>query len=108
MHTHLRIARPGSDLGRSVTMYQHGLGFITVGEFEDDERSSGVMCACPNSAYHFEFNFSHTYAIAPAPTPEELLVLYFSDLQKSQNTRDRLLEAGSSEVAPFNPYRRNN
>ena len=79
MHTHLRIARPVSDLSRSATMYQHGLGLVVVGQFESHEGFSGVMLGYPNSAYHFEFTVCHAHPIAPAPTPEDLLVLYFPE-----------------------------
>ena len=108
MHIHLRIARPASDLGRSVTMYQQGLGLVTVDRFEDHEGFSGVMLAYPNSVYHFEFTFCHAHAIAPAPTPEDLLALYLPELEKWRKARDRMLEVGFSEVAPFNPYWRKN
>ena len=91
MPIHLRIARPVSDLGRSVTMYQHGLGLVTVGQFEDREGFSGVMLAYPNCAYHFEFTFCHALEIAPAPTPEDLLVLYFPKLEQWRKACDRML-----------------
>ena len=104
MHTHLRIARPVSNLSRSVAMYQQGLGLVTVGQFQNHEGFSGVMLGHPNGAYHFEFTVCHAHPIAPAPTPEDLLVLYFPDLEKWRKARDRMLEAGFSEVAPFNLY----
>ena len=108
MHTHLRIARPVSDLSRSATMYQHGLGLVVVGQFESHEGFSGVMLGYPNSVYHFEFTVCHAHPIAPAPTPEDLLVLYFPELEKWRKACGRMLEAGFSEVAPFNPYWRKN
>ena len=108
MHTHLRIARPVSNLSRSVTMYHQGLGLVTVGQFQDHEGFSGAMLGHPNSADHFEFTVCHAHPIAPAPTPEDLLVLYFPELEKWRKARDRMLEAGFTEVAPFNPYWRKN
>ena len=81
--------RPEPDLGRCVVMYQHGLGLVTVGQFEDHEGLSGVILACPNSAYHFEFTFCHTRSVAPAPTPADLYVLYFPELEQWRKARDR-------------------
>ena len=108
MDIHLRIARPVSNLSRSVTMYEQGLGLVTIGRFEDHEGFSGVMLGHPNSAYHFEFTVCHAHPIAPAPTPEDLLVLYFPELEKWRKACDRMMEAGFSEVAPSNPYWRKN
>ena len=85
-------------------MCKHGLGLVIVGQFEDHEGFSGVMLAYPNSAYHFEFTVCHTHAVAPAPTPEDLLVLYLPELKQWRKASDRVVEAGSREVAPFNPY----
>ena len=108
MHTHLRIARPVSNLNQSVSMYQQGLGLVIVGQFQDHEGFSGVMLGHPNGAYHFEFTVCHAHPIAPSPTPEDLLVLYFPELEKWRKTRTRMIEAGFNEVAPFNPYWRKN
>ncbi len=85
-------------------MYQHGLGLVKVGQFEDHEGFSGVMLGYPDSSYHLEFTVCHLHPVSPAPTPEDLIVLYFPDLENWQNARERMFEAGFTEVAPFNPY----
>ena len=89
-------------------MYQHGLSLVTIGKFEDHEGFSGVMLGYANSVYHFEFIVCHAYFIASAPTLEDLLVLYFPELEKWRKACGRMLEAGFSEVTPFNPYWRKN
>ena len=108
MPIHLRIARPVSDLGRSVTMYQHGLGLVTIDQLKDHEGLSDVKLAYPNSAYHFDFTFCHTRPAAPAPTADDLYVLYYPELKQWRKASDRVVEAESREVAPFNPYWRKN
>ena len=43
MSLHLRIARPVSNLDRSVALYRHGLGLEEIGRFENHEGFDGVM-----------------------------------------------------------------
>ena len=108
MPIHLRIAPPVSDLGRSVTLYLHRSGLVTDGQLEGHESLNGVTLAHPNCAYYFEVTFCHTRPAAPAPTADDLCVFNFPELNQCRKAGDRMLEAGSGEVAPFNPYWRKN
>ena len=79
MTPHLRIARPVSDLRRSVDMYCRGLGLRVVDSFEDHEGFDGVMLGFEGAGYHFEFTYCRAHPVAPAPTAEDLVVLYIPD-----------------------------
>ena len=68
MAHHLRIARPVSDLARSVDMYCRGLGCIVLGSFEDHDGFDGVMVGAPGSQYHFEFTHCRAHPVRPTPT----------------------------------------
>lgn len=55
MHAHLRIARPVSDLPRSVNMSKLGLSLEEIDSFEDHEGFDGVMLGVSGAGFHFEF-----------------------------------------------------
>jgi len=101
---HLRIARPVSNLEQPVTLYRHGLGLEEIGRFEDHEGFDGVMLGKSGLDYHLEFTYCRTHPVNPAPTPEDLLVFYLPELKDWQEACQRMLDAGFTEVPPFNPY----
>jgi len=104
MSPHLRIARPVSDLPSAVDMYRGGLGLRVVGLFEDHEGFDGVMLGLVGSGYHFEFTRHRTHPVAPAPTAEDLAVFYVPEEAEWQEACARMLAAGFTPVASFNPY----
>ncbi len=104
MPLHLRIARPVSDLARSVAMYRRGLGLRVLGHFEDHAGFDGVMLGASDAGHHFEFTHCRTHPVAPSPTPEDLVVFYVPDESAWQSTCAALLAAGFKQVASFNPY----
>lgn len=104
MRAHLRIARPVSDLPRSVHMYMHGLSLRELGRFADHEGFDGVMLGDPGSGFHFEFTVCRHHPVSPSPTPEDLLVFYVPDPQDWDARCRAMLEAGFEEVESFNPY----
>ena|SRR5437764_7175642 len=104
MTPHLRIARPVSDLARSVEMYCQGLGLTILGGFKDHDGFDGAMLGYPRSGYHLEFTHCHAHRVGPAPTAEDLLVLYIADESVWQAACDNMLAAGFKQVASFNPY----
>jgi catechol 2,3-dioxygenase-like lactoylglutathione lyase family enzyme len=101
---HLRIARPVSDLARSADMYCRGLGYVVLGSFEDHDGFDGVMVGPPGGAYHFEFTCCGAHPVQPTPTVEDLAVVYVPDLDEWQAACARMIAAGFSPVAAFNPY----
>jgi hypothetical protein len=85
-------------------MYRSGLGLRIVGSFEDHEGFDGVMLGLAGSGYHFEFTRHRTHPVAPAPTAEELVVFYLPSKIEWQAACARMLAAGFTRVASFNPY----
>jgi catechol 2,3-dioxygenase-like lactoylglutathione lyase family enzyme len=104
MATHLRIARPVSDLARSVDMYCRGLGYVVLGSFEDHGGFDGVMVGAPGGGYHFEFTHCRAHPVKPAPTFEDLVVLYVPETDAWEAACLRIVAAGFRAVASFNPY----
>lgn len=104
MQAHLRIARPVTDIGRSVAMYRSGLDLLEIGRFENHAGFDGVMLGKPGLDYHFEFTYCVTHPVSPAPTPEDLVVFYLPDLEGWRKQCASMLQAGFLEVNAFNPY----
>ena len=107
MPTHLRIARPVTQLARSVAMYRQGLGLQEIGAFADHAGFDGVMLGFAgddDAGFHFEFTHCRAQAVAPTPTVEDLIVLYLPDAAEWQRTGENLLGAGFAAVASFNPW----
>jgi len=101
---HFRIARPVTDLERSVRMYAQGLQFQVLGRFADHEGFDGVMLGYPDTAFHFEFTCRPGKAVIPSPTFEDLLVVYLPDRRQWAETCLRMLEAGFVGTTALNPY----
>jgi len=104
MAPHLRIARPVSNLERSVDMYCRGLGFRVLASFEDHDGFDGVMIGDPGGAYHFEFTRCRAHPVKPTPTREDLAVFYLVDATDWTAACTRMIDAGFDEVEPHNPY----
>ena len=106
MLAHLRIARPVTQLARSVAMYRQGLGLQEIGAFADHAGFDGVMlgCAGDDAGFHFEFTVCRAHPLPPSPTAEDLLVFYEPDPQAWESRCRDMLAAGFAEVEPFNPY----
>ncbi|HET8871990.1 MAG TPA: VOC family protein [Aquabacterium sp.] len=104
MSAHLRIARPVTDLDRTVLMYQKGLGFKQIGSFQNHAGFDGVMLGDPAGPFHFEFTFCRHHPVRPVSTPEDLLVFYVPDEKGWLARCHAMREAGFKEVDSFNPY----
>lgn len=104
MATHVRIARPVSDLARAADMYCRGLEYVVLGSFEDHAGFDGVMVGPRGGAFHFEFTRCRAHPVAPAPTPEDLVVLYLPEADDWESACRRTVAAGFRAVASFNPY----
>ena len=101
---HLRIARPVSDLERSVSLYRDGLDLRELGRFQDHEGFDGVMLGRAGMGYHFEFTRCGAHPVRPAPSVEDLAVFYVPDPDEWARACERMLAAGFRAAAPFNPY----
>ena len=101
---HLRIARPVSDLERSVALYRDGLGLQELGRFENHAGFDGVMLGWPGTGHHLEFTVCRSHPVRPTPTAEDLLVFYLQERSEWAAACARMLDAGFVEAMPFNPY----
>lgn len=104
MQTHLRIARPVTDLALSRSMYCDGLGMRVIGSFEDHDGFDGVMLGRMGMSYHIELTYCRSHPVQPSPTPEDLIVFYVPNDDDWRMACDRILAAGFVEVEPYNPY----
>lgn len=104
MPAQLRIARPVTDLIKTVAMYRHGLALEVIGSFEDHDGFDGTMLGIRGENFHFEFTFCRAHPVRPSPTEEDLLVFYFPDVEAWELRCVSLLAAGFSEVTSLNPY----
>jgi hypothetical protein len=104
MQSHLRIARPVSDLSRAESMYCAALSLVVLAKFQDHQGFDGVMLGRSGMDYHFEFTQCREHPVAPTPTREDLLVFYAPDRVEWQSTCDRLAESGFVCVTSLNPY----
>ena len=100
----IRIARPTDRLDIVVRFYEEGLGLLRLGAFQDHDGFDGVMLGVPGAPYHLEFTRNRMHRAGRAPTPEHLLVLYLPDRLEWQEAVDRMVAAGHTPVASFNPY----
>ena len=104
MFTHMRIARPVTNLERSFLMYSHGLGLKKIAEFTDHDGFNGIMSGCEGLPWHIEMTVCKHHPVSPSWTEEDLLVLYYPEKDEWKETCVRMAEAGFKEVSSFNPY----
>lgn len=104
MFSHMRIARPVTDLARACAMYSQGLELQRIADFTDHAGFSGIIVGRPELAWHIEFTHCHDHPRQPAPTDEDLLVLYYPDKADWQRACARMTEAGFRAMSSFNPY----
>ena len=102
--TRIRIARPVSDLEKSVAMYCAGLGLAEIGRFKNHAGFDGVMLGLAGMHYHFEFTHCPAAPVRPSPTPEDLIVFYLPERAEWRRACESMRRAGFKEVVPFNPY----
>lgn len=104
MLSHMRIARPVTDLEKTCRMYYQGLGLQKIADFSDHQGFSGVMVGSEQLSWHLEFTLCHHHPVAPSPTDDDLLVLYYPDATAWRQVCANMETAGFSVVASFNPY----
>lgn len=66
MFSHMRIARPVTDLARACAMYSQGLELQRIADFTDHAGFSGIMVGRPELAWHIEFTHCHDHPRQPA------------------------------------------
>lgn len=102
--THMRIARPVSDLAAAEHFHVHGLGLTVL--YRGNATAPGehdlVMVGVPGATWHLELVGGPQLTTTPSPSVEDLLVLYL-DGPVDPNLIDRLLAAGGTRTAS-GPY----
>lgn len=100
--SHLRLARPSTDLTRAERFWVDGLGLEVL--WRSDGHDDGhplLMVGWPDAAWHLEL--VEDPAVRPMPTQEDLLVLYL-DGPVDDDVVQRLADAGGKRVSSRNPY----
>ena len=100
----IRVARPTDNLAQIGKMYQEGLGFTVLGQFENHQGFDGLILGHPRYPYHLEFTHHRGTSVGRAPTPDNLLVFYLPSGTEWQATCRAMEQAGFQLVASYNPY----
>jgi ribosomal protein S18 acetylase RimI-like enzyme len=100
----VRIARPTDQLDEVVRFYREGLGLPELDRFAGHAGYRGVLLGLPGTQYHLEFTQHDHGSPGPAPSRDNLLVLYFDDLNKMEQLAARLATLGHPLVEAENPY----
>ena len=104
MFTHMRIAKPVTNLERFFLMYSQGLELKKIAEFKDHDGFNGIMLGREDLAWHIELTICQYHPVQPLHTEEDLLVLYYKNKKEWEQTCTRMIEAGFKMTNSFNPY----
>ena len=69
----MRVARPTDNLAQISKMYESGLGFAVLAQFEDYHGFDGVILGHPQHPYHLEFTHHRGTKAGGAPTADNLM-----------------------------------
>jgi len=100
----MRVARPTDNLNSISEMYQKGLGFTVLAQFEDHDGFDGVVLGNPGESYHIEFTHHEGATVGKAPTQDNLLVFYIENTDQWKQACLQASSAGFIEVKSYNPY----
>lgn len=102
--THLRIARPVTDLAASERFLVEGLGLSVLyrGHAQRAAEHDLLMVGIPGANWHLELVGGPNLTVRPSPTPEDLLVLYLEGAVDPAHL-ERMIEAGGTRVSA-GPY----
>lgn len=106
--THIRIARPSTDLKAAEVFYVSGLGLEVLFRktyMDNEHEHSILMLGFPGAAWHLELVSSTGEEDFPRPAPseEDLFVLYL-DGKVDEKVVKTALEMGGKLVKSRNPY----
>ena len=104
MFTHMRIAKPVTDIETSFLMYSQGLGLQKIAEFNDHDGFNGIMLGRKDLGWHIEFTYCEYHPVQPLHTAEDLLVLYYPDEKEWMHACQKMTDAGFIMTKSFNPY----
>src|SRR6478609_4037870 len=88
-----RVARPATDLSRSLAFYRDLLGLAVNGGFCDHDGYDGVFFALPGGG---ELELTAGSVVPAGGTEDDLLVLYLGSVAEVSAAADRLLGAGTA------------
>lgn len=104
MFTHMRTAKPVTDIETSFLMYSQGLGLQKIAEFNDHDGFNGIMLGRKDLGWHIEFTHCEYHPVQPLHTAEDLLVLYYPDEKAWMHACEKMTGAGFRITKSFNPY----
>ena len=100
----MRVARPTDNLVKISQMYEKGLGFTILAQFNDHLGFDGIILGHPHHPYHLEFTHHRGTKVGRAPNKEHLLVFYLPNKKAWQDACNALKKAGFRPVVSYNPY----
>lgn len=100
----LRIARPTDNIQLIAQMYQLGLGFELLGQFEGHQGFDGIIIGHPEHGYHLEFTHHRGTRVGRAPTQDNLMVFYIPNAEEWRQQCEQMEKAGFAKVVSYNPY----
>lgn len=100
----MRVARPTDNLAQIRKMYEYGLGFAVLAQFEDHQGFDGVVLGHPQHPFHLEFTNHRGTKAGKAPTPDNLLIFYIADSHDWKEACEAMEDAGFASVPSYNPY----
>ena len=103
-NTIMRVARPTDNLNEISRMYQQGLGFSVLGQFENHDGFDGIILGHINHPYHLEFTHHRETKVGGAPTSDNLLIFYIENVRDWKNACVRMASAGFNIIPSYNPY----
>lgn len=99
----LRFTRHTNSLSAVKYFYVKLLGLELISDFKDHEGYNGIFVGLSSKDWHLEFTTSKE-AAQHHPDPNDLLVLYFDEVNTYQKAVDRCVDAGLKAITPRNPY----
>ena len=100
----VRISRATNSLEDIMKFYGEGLGLQVIGEFENDNRYSGVIFGLPGVDYHLEFTQHDSGIPVPPASDEFLLVLYIPEREAIGRLVVKMGALGFFPTTPTNAY----
>ena len=99
----MRVARPTTDMERSVAFWTQVVGLEQLSHFENHDGYDGAILGHRDQQWEIELTRHASGMPLPSPTEEDLIVLYLRR-ETANELIDRLHLAGHRRIEHSNPY----